>query len=145
MLIALSTFSCTSAYVGNEIRETMWFRLNKRSEEEWPSSNGEDMSPNESKPASASLHYKRRLANLPEMAKPDTNGEVKSICIHWTDRGDWGERVSKGCDRSRETQIGEIGTHCENGQKGSRPKREISRLIRRNVCEVWVSNENRHK
>ena len=61
-------------------------------------SRAEGVSRSESEPDSASKHY-FQVANLPEVAKPDTVGEATGMCSRRAWRGDWGQRAPN--DRSR--------------------------------------------
>ena len=60
---------------------------------------GEPTSRNAIELDSASLHYKTGVANLSEMLKPATVGEVTFTCSQLTPRGDWRQRV--GTERLR--------------------------------------------
>jgi len=93
MLIACSTFSCALACAGDQSRETLRSLL-LHGEGGWPPLDNEDVSPNVSELASASLHHLLAV-NLPEMLKPATSEEATSMSTHWAIRGDWRERMSK--------------------------------------------------
>jgi hypothetical protein len=93
MLIACSTFSCALACAGDQSRETLRSLL-LHGEGGWPPLDNEDVSPNVSELASASLHQLLAV-NLPEMLKPATIEEATSMSTHWAIRGDWRERMSK--------------------------------------------------
>jgi len=54
----------------------------------------EGVSPNESEPCLASLHY-IAVVSLPEKVKPITSWEVTSECTNWTAWGDRGGRVPR--------------------------------------------------
>ena len=60
---------------------------------------GEPTSRNAIELDSASLHYKTGVANLSEMPKPATVGEVTFTCNQLAPRGDWRQRV--GTERLR--------------------------------------------
>lgn len=60
---------------------------------------GEPTSRNAIELDSASLHYKTGAANLSDMLKPATVGEVTFACNQLAPRGDWRQRV--GTDRLR--------------------------------------------
>jgi hypothetical protein len=60
----------------------------------------EEVSPNESEPGSASLHY-IAVVNLPKVVKPNPGGwEETSSCTSRAARGDRGGRAPKGYQRN---------------------------------------------
>ena len=67
----------------------MWYGSNPRHE----ALQGEIMSRSESKPGSASLEIKLRVASLPHWMKPATVGEEADKCNQGTLRGARGQRV----------------------------------------------------